>query len=57
MELSYGKFLQLVIKKTIVFAIDCKTARIFAHVKNSKRRSKRLEDTAKVGLREKKTME
>ena len=43
MELSYGKFLQLVIK--IVFSIDCKTARIFAHVKNSKRRSRCLEDT------------
>lgn len=59
MELSYGKFLQLVIikKKTIVFAIDCKAARIFAHVKNSKRRSKRLEDTPKVGFAGKKTME
>lgn len=60
MELSYGKFLQLVIKKikkTIVFAIDCKAARIFAHVKNSKRRSKRLEDTPKIGFAGKKTME
>ena len=58
MELSYGKFLQLVIKKTIVFAIDCKTARIFAHVKNSKRLSKRLEDDPKIGFAgKKKTME
>ena len=54
MELSYGKFLQLVIKKTIVFAIDCKTARIFAHVKNSKRLSKRLEDDPKIGFAGKK---
>ena len=57
MELSYGKFLQLVIKKTIVFAIDCKTVRIFAHVKKSKGPSKRLENTPKIGFAGKKTME
>ena len=54
MELSYGKFLQLVLKKTIVFAIDCKTVRIFAHVKNSKGRSKHLENTPKIGFAGKK---
>ena len=35
-------------KKMIIFAIDCKTAPIFAHVKDSKRRTKRLEDTPKI---------
>ena len=49
---SYGIVLKEVFtignKKMIIFAIDCKTAPIFAHVKDSKRRTKRLEDTPKI---------